>query len=225
MGELRWQGSRSAYLALVQEELARARGRTITASLENVVAIFDGPARAVHCADAIVQGARRLGLRARGGLHTGTVEVAGAETGGATVHYAIRMLALARPGEVLVSGTVRDLVAGSGISFDVAEGRDAHGLPAEWRLFRVGQEPQSPPAAMRVLENGRPGAALPILSRREREVAAVLARGLSNREIADELSIATATVERHVANILAKLGYRSRTQIAAWSATQGLFQA
>jgi DNA-binding NarL/FixJ family response regulator len=124
-----------------------------------------------------------------------------------------------------VTSTVRDLVAGSGIGF-VSLGVDAAaGIPGELRLFRVARAGESSEDAPAV--SGPPPSRQPLaaLSRREREVAALIALGLSNRQLAEELAIAEATVERHVANILNKLGFRSRVQIAAWAVEHGLLRA
>ena len=104
---------------------------------DGLLAIFDGPARAVRAAVAIRDDVRPLGIEIRAGIHTGECEVVGEDVGGIAVHIGQRVSALAEPSEVLVSSTVKDLVAGSGLRF---EDRGAHvlrGIPDEWRLFRV----------------------------------------------------------------------------------------
>ena len=227
LGDRRWGELHAAHRALVQEELARYQARQLTATLEGIVATFDGPGRAVRCAAAVVAGANRLGLPMRAGLHTGELAVVGEELAGVAVHLAARVGAQAGPGQVLVSNTVKDLVAGSGLDFDPVGDRVFSGLPGEWRLFRLATgAPPSRPAASPVTTGERDVAAQAAsnLSRREREVAALLALGLSNRQVADELVIAPATAERHVANILTKLGFRSRAQVAAWAVAQGLLR-
>jgi class 3 adenylate cyclase len=101
-------------------------------------ATFDGPARGIRCAQAIVDAVRPLGLAVRAGLHTGECEVIGDKVGGIAVHVGARVAAKAQPGEVLVSGTVRDLVAGSGITLADRGAHALKGLPGEWLLCAVG---------------------------------------------------------------------------------------
>jgi DNA-binding NarL/FixJ family response regulator len=120
------------------------------------------------------------------------------------------VMAAAQPGEVLVSGTVKDLVVGSGLEFADRGSREFAGLPGSWALFAAG------PAKAKV-EN-RPAARPAELSRREREVAQLLAGGLSNREIAGRLYLSERTVDNHVHHILDKLGFDSRVQVATWLA-------
>jgi class 3 adenylate cyclase len=119
----------------VRRELGRFRGRQIDTAGDGVFAMFDGPARGVRCAQAIAEGVRSLGIEVRAGLHTGEVEMMGESAGGIAVHIGARVASQAGAGEVLVSSTVRDLVAGSGLHF---EDRGAHvlkGVPGEWRLY------------------------------------------------------------------------------------------
>jgi DNA-binding NarL/FixJ family response regulator len=123
---------------------------------------------------------------------------------------------------VLISDTARGLAAGADLTFEPAGEHPIPGHPGEWRVYRVVHAASDAPATAPRSRSERPSVAL---SRREREIASLLALGLSNRQIADELVISTATVERHVANMLAKLGYRSRTQIAAWVVDHGLLGA
>ncbi len=118
----------------------------------------------------------------------------------------------AQPGEVLVSGTVKDLVVGSGIEFADRGVRVFAGIPGSWSLYAAGPE-QAAAAA----EPVRAGGGIE-LSRREREVAQLVARGLSNREIAERLYLSERTVDNHVHHILDKLGFDSRVQVATWLA-------
>jgi class 3 adenylate cyclase len=96
---------------------------------------FDGPGRAIRCAQAIASGVRGLGIKVRAGLHTGECELIGSDIGGIAVHIAARVAAQAGAGEVIVSSTVKDLVAGSGIEFEDRGSRELKGVPEEWRLF------------------------------------------------------------------------------------------
>ena len=102
------------------------------------MATFDGPARALRCAQAISKAIRSLGVEVRAGLHTGEIEIRGDDIGGIAVHIGARVSALAGPGEVLVSSTVKDLVAGSGITFTDRGSHVLKGVPDEWRVFTAG---------------------------------------------------------------------------------------
>ena len=106
---------------------------------DGLFAAFDGPARAVRCAEAISAGVRSLGIEVRAGLHTGECEMIGDKVGGIAVHIGARVASLARPGEVLVSNTVKDLVAGSGLTFTERGVHALKGVPGEWPLFAVTQ--------------------------------------------------------------------------------------
>ena len=123
--------------ALAAQEVRRHRGRTIKSTGDGMLATFDGPARAVRCAQAICAGVHSLGLEVRAGLHTGEIELRGDDIGGIAVHIGQRVSALAGPTEVLVSSTVKDLVAGSGIRFADRGSHALKGVPDEWRVFAV----------------------------------------------------------------------------------------
>ena len=118
-------------------ELDRHRGREVDTAGDGFLATFDGPARAIRCASAIADAVRPLGIEIRAGLHTGECEVMNGDVGGIAVHIGARVAALAGPGEVLVSSTVKDLVAGSGIEFEDRGTHELKGIPGEWRLFAV----------------------------------------------------------------------------------------
>jgi class 3 adenylate cyclase len=137
LGDRRWRELLDSHDAGVRRELARARGREIKTTGDGFVAAFDGPARAIRCALAISAGARQLGLDVRAGLHTGECEVRGDDLAGIAVHIGARVAEAASPTEVLVSGTVKDLVAGSGLRFVDRGTHSLHGVPGEWRLFAV----------------------------------------------------------------------------------------
>lgn len=137
LGDRRWRELIEGHHALVRRELARFRGREIDTAGDGFLATFDGPARAIHCACAISDAVKPLGIEIRAGLHTGECEVMGERVGGIAVHIGARVAALAAPGEVLVSSTVKDLVAGSGLEFDDRGMHALKGIPGEWRLFAV----------------------------------------------------------------------------------------
>ena len=137
LGDARWRALLQSHHALVREQLARFRGREIDTAGDGFLASFDGPARAVRCASAVSREVRRLGLEVRAGLHTGECEVMGEKLGGIAVHTGARVASLASAGEVLVSGTVKDLVAGSGIKFVERGTHTLKGVPGEWPLYAV----------------------------------------------------------------------------------------
>lgn len=145
LGDRRWSELLGAHLEATRRELARFRGREIDTAGDGLFASFDAPARAIRCALALSAATRRLGLKARIGVHTGECEVMGDKLGGIAVHIGARVAGLALADEVLVTSTVRDLVAGSGIRF---EDRGAHllkGVPGEWRLHAVGSALENRP--------------------------------------------------------------------------------
>jgi class 3 adenylate cyclase len=137
LGDKRWTHVLDQHDAIVDRELARHRGRRVNPTGDGVLASFDGPARAVRCAQAICDGVRALGIEARSGLHTGEVELRGDDIGGIAVHVGQRVSAVAGPGEVVVSSIVKDLVAGSGIEFVDRGEHILKGVPGSWRLFGV----------------------------------------------------------------------------------------
>jgi pimeloyl-ACP methyl ester carboxylesterase len=137
LGDRRWRELLERHNALVRRELMRFRGREVDTTGDGFLATFDGPARAIRCACAIVEGVRALDLSVRAGLHTGECEVADGKVAGIAVHTGARVAAQAQADEVLVSSTVRDLVAGSGIAFTERGVHALKGIPGEWRLFAV----------------------------------------------------------------------------------------
>ena len=138
LGDSRWHAVLDAFYGVARRQLERFRGREVDAAGDGFFAAFDGPARAIRCALAIRDGVRPLGLEVRAGVHTGECEVMGAKIGGIAVHIGARVAAQAGAGEVLVSSTVKDLVAGSGIAFVDRGAHALKGVPGEWRLHSVG---------------------------------------------------------------------------------------
>jgi class 3 adenylate cyclase len=137
LGDRRWRDVLDAYYALVRRHLTQFRGREIDTAGDGFLASFDGPARGIRAASTIRTAVRGLGLEVRIGLHTGECELMGSKLGGIAVHIGARIAAIAAPGEVLVSSTVRDLVAGSGLTFEDRPVQPLKGVPGEWRLFAV----------------------------------------------------------------------------------------
>ena len=136
VGDQAWRALLSQHHALVRRELARFRGREINTAGDGFLAAFDGPARAVRCAHAVRSAVRAiLEIDVRAGVHTGECELVDGNLAGLAVHIGARITALAGPGEVLVSNTVKDLVAGSGLTFDDRGDHVLKGVPGQWRLF------------------------------------------------------------------------------------------
>jgi len=137
LGDRAWRGLLDSHHAAVRAQLGRFQGREVKTTGDGFLATFDGPARAIRCACAIREGVRRLGVELRAGLHTGEVEIIGEDVGGIAVHIGQRVSAAAGDGEVWVSRTVKDLVAGSGIAFSDRGTHRLKGLQDEWQLFAV----------------------------------------------------------------------------------------
>jgi pimeloyl-ACP methyl ester carboxylesterase/class 3 adenylate cyclase len=137
LGDRAWRGLLARHHAVIRRELVRFRGAELDVAGDGFFARFDGPARAVRCACAISEGVRQLGLEVRAGLHTGECEVMDGKVGGIAVHIGARVAKEAEPGEVLVSSTVKDLVAGSGLRFRERGTAVLKGVPDEWRLYAV----------------------------------------------------------------------------------------
>ena len=138
LGDRAWSEVLEKHNAYVRRQLTRFSGKEISTAGDSFFARFDGPARAIRCASAIVTGVQELGLEVRAGLHTGECEFVGGDVRGIAVHIGARVSAEAAPGEVLVSRTVKDLVAGSGIVFDDRGVVSLKGVPGEWHLYSVG---------------------------------------------------------------------------------------
>jgi class 3 adenylate cyclase len=135
LGDAGWRELLEQHHSLVRAELARERGDEVDTAGDGFFAAFDGPARAVRCAKSIVSGMRGLGLDVRSGLHTGECEIVDGKVTGIAVHTGARVASYAGPGEVLVSSTVKDLVAGSGLEFEDRGVHELKGIPGEWRLY------------------------------------------------------------------------------------------
>lgn len=135
LGDRGWRDLLDRHDQIVRHELAAWRGREIDTAGDGFLATFDGPARAIRCAFAVGSGLRPLGIRIRAGIHTGEVELAGDRVRGIAVHIGSRIAAMAGPDEILVSGTVRDLVHGSGLPFEDRGDHELKGLPGRWRVY------------------------------------------------------------------------------------------
>ncbi|HEY3017453.1 MAG TPA: adenylate/guanylate cyclase domain-containing protein [Gaiellaceae bacterium] len=137
LGDRAWRELLERHHAGVRRQLARFRGKEVDTACDGFFASFDGPARAIRCATSIVEAMPELGLQVRAGLHTGECELIEGKVAGIAVHTGARVAAHAQPGEVLVSSTVKDLVAGSGLVFQDRGAHELKGIPGEWRLYAV----------------------------------------------------------------------------------------
>lgn len=135
MGDQRWKELVAGHDNEIRKELANYRGKEIKQTGDGFLATFDGPGRAIHCAHAIRQTVHALGLEIRAGLHTGEIEIMEKDLAGIAVHIAARILALADPGEILTSSTLKDLVVGSQIEFTDRGLYELKGVPGKWRLY------------------------------------------------------------------------------------------
>lgn len=137
LGDRAWAQLLERYHEVARRTVARHGGWLMDTAGDGFFAIFDGPARAVRCARAAIDAVRSLGLEIRAGVHTGEVEASRGDVRGVAVHIGARVAALAGPSEILVTSTVRDLVAGSGLGFEDDGEHDLKGVPERWRLYRV----------------------------------------------------------------------------------------
>jgi class 3 adenylate cyclase len=137
MGDSGWRSLLERHDALFRHALDRHRGREVKRTGDGFLATFDGPARAIRCAASVAEAMGSIGIQVRAGLHTGELEVIEGDLGGLAVHIAARVMDRASPNEVLVSGTVKDLVVGSGIGFEDRGEHELRGVPGEWRLYAV----------------------------------------------------------------------------------------
>ena len=210
IGDRRWNELLDRLRDAARDIVARHGGQSTAGSLEEFMARFDGPARAVRCAVALRDAADGLDIKLAAGVHAGEIEVRSDTIAGFAVHVTERISARAAAGDVLVSGVVTDLVAGTGLHFNEHGTEPIEGIDGGLRLFAVATEQHLEPAA-------RSGstARLDALSVREREVLTLVADGLSNAAIAERLRLSDHTIKRHVANILLKLDLPTRAAAAA----------
>ena len=137
LGDRSWRKLLDRHDSLCHSQITQSRGRIVKTTGDGLLATFDGPGRAIRCAQSLIAASSALGLRLRAGLHTGEVELRGDDIGGIAVHTAARVAALADAGEILVSRTIADLVAGSDINFTDHGEHELKGIPGNWRLLRV----------------------------------------------------------------------------------------
>jgi class 3 adenylate cyclase len=140
LGDQGWRDLVAEHDRIVRRLLDRHNGREIKTMGDGFLATFDGPARAIRAAHAIVEGIKPLGVEMRTGIHTGECELIGDDVGGLAVHIGARIVSAANPGEVLVSSIVRDLTAGAGIAFSDRGTQTLKGVPGEWQLFAANLE-------------------------------------------------------------------------------------
>jgi class 3 adenylate cyclase len=170
LGDRRWRALVGRHHEAIRRELKRHRGREVDTAGDGFFATFENPTDGVRCAAAAIAAVHGLGLRIRAGLHTGEVETSGAKAAGIAVHIGARLLALAGPEEVLVSGTVRDLVAGSGQEFEDRGSHELKGVPGEWRVYALAL----PPLDASVVSSGEEDAHAATVSRRRQSALAAI---------------------------------------------------
>ncbi|HXJ62122.1 MAG TPA: adenylate/guanylate cyclase domain-containing protein, partial [Actinomycetota bacterium] len=166
MGDRAWRRVISEHHAIVRRELKRFQGREIDTAGDGFFATFDQPARAIRCAEAVSDGVRRLGIEVRAGIHMGEVEVIGPKVGGIAVHIGARVMSKAGPSQILVSSTVRDLVAGSDLKFEDLGTHELKGVPGEWHLYAVERPPapeEGPHEPEAERRDDRPGRRAPLV--------------------------------------------------------------
>jgi pimeloyl-ACP methyl ester carboxylesterase/class 3 adenylate cyclase/DNA-binding CsgD family transcriptional regulator len=220
LDERRWQELHDQQQSQVRVALERFRGRAFARAGEGVLATFDGPVRAIRCAETIRDRLRPLGIEIRAGLHTGEIELAHDDVTGIAPRIAAKVMTLAKTGEILASRTVKDLVAGSDIGFKEHGTLTMEGVTEPWQVYAVNTRVPTPTAAHSSATTELPvksPASSRSLSPREVEVLRQIVEGKTDREIAAELSISPYTVMRHVQNILTKLDLPSRTAAATWA--------
>jgi pimeloyl-ACP methyl ester carboxylesterase/DNA-binding CsgD family transcriptional regulator len=216
-----------------KDEVRKQRGRAVGTSAGQLVATFDGPARGIHCARSIVQAAGHLEIPVRAGLHTGECLERAGKISGIAIKVAMAARDKTKRGEIAVTSVVRDLVAGSGIEFEQRGEFRVRGVPSVWSVLIVRDSRRAPApdlganqardaleAAVALAVGGPTPGAAPPLSKRETEVALLVGRGMTNRQIASRLYLAERTVEWHVEQILSKLDLTNRVQVANWISQQ-----
>jgi pimeloyl-ACP methyl ester carboxylesterase/DNA-binding CsgD family transcriptional regulator len=210
LGDRRWSERADMLREMVATTVSRQGGKSFGTGRGEISARFDGPARAVRCAMGLRDSARSLELHIAAGIHVGEIELNEDSVAGLALHVTERIAVRARAGDILVSGLVRDLVAGSGLHFAEWGSETIDGYEGPLRLLAIATEQHLQPVA-----RSAKGPNLEALSAREQEVLRLVTEGLSNAQIADRLSLSDHTVKRHVANILLKLDLHTRAAAAA----------
>ena len=187
LGDRRWSELLEAHHARVRALISRYGGREVDTAGDGFLATFEGPTRAIRCAEEITAAVQTIGLEVRAGVHTGEIVLAGDDVRGIAVHVGARIAAMASPGEVLVSSTVRDLVAGSGLRFDDRGLHSLKGVPGEWQVLAVTGGRDAPTVAIGPGNQLAPNSTLITrsdrtairLARRAPRVARLMSRALS----------------------------------------------
>jgi pimeloyl-ACP methyl ester carboxylesterase/DNA-binding CsgD family transcriptional regulator len=222
LGERQWADRWAQVEASIVREIESCGGRRTARTPTGAIAEFGAPDKAVQCALRLSRGIPAYQLTARIGLHAGELPSGEARRTSVVTQLALRAARLARPGAVLATEAVAGMTHGGDVTLELVGDHPMPGHPGGMRLYRAQHAGEGGTPFGTDAVDVRP---LTTLSRREREIAALIAIGLSNRQIGEELGISVGTVERHVANMLGKLGYRSRTQIAGWAADHALVSA
>jgi class 3 adenylate cyclase/DNA-binding CsgD family transcriptional regulator len=221
LGDRRWRELLAAHDRATRAELVAHGGEEANTTGDGFVATFDGPGRAIRCALAVRDRADELGLRIRAGVHSGEVDRSGTAVQGIAVNVAARIAALARPAEVFVSATARELAAGSGLAFDDRGEHELKGVSEPRRLYAAREQDTPPEPAASPEPDDRDD--LPAgLTAREVDVLRLVAVGLSDAEAAERLFLSVRTVHAHLRSIYRKLGVSSRAAAGRFAQTNGL---
>lgn len=223
LGDQQWLTCFSAWRQACLDAAGGVNGAVIAGSLDSLAMLFEDAAAAITCAGAIIEAGGRHELPVRAGLHTGEMVRHGELVTGIAPLLASMVASHAQAGEIVATHTVLHAAGTVEVAFEPAGMAAFPGLAVDWKLFRIGAQGLRGSSYLPSTA-AEPAVSPARLSPRELEIASLVAAGRANREIADELDIAPATVERHVANILMKLGFRSRAQVAGWMVERGLFQ-
>jgi DNA-binding CsgD family transcriptional regulator/class 3 adenylate cyclase len=219
IGDEAWQQRLDAWRTKACRAAEVADGAIIARPLDGLTVAFQEATAALGWALRANDLAAELDLPLRAGVHTGETMIGNGQMTGVAPLLAAMVSRQAKGGEILATQTVRQVANGQEIGFQLVGRQTFLGLPIEWELFRIAKTGTERQAMDAPVEGGNISTVR--LSPREMEVARLITDGLANREIADQLGIALATVERHVANMLMKLGFRSRAQIASWMVGHG----
>ena len=204
VGDVQWKALVGLHDELMIQVATTYGGRVVTSMGDGVLVMFDGPGRAIRAAHDLCGQLEDVGLPMRAGIHTGDVDLLGEDVGGIAVSVGAQVMTVAGPNEILVSRTVRDLVAGSGLGFADRGKYSFEGIEGEWNLFAAVPDPYSS------------------LSESQREMLGLIAEGLSDNEIGHRLSVSLTAAKIHISQLLTKLGLRDRVHAVIYAYEHGL---
>jgi class 3 adenylate cyclase len=204
VGDVQWKALLDLHDELLIQVATSYGGRVVRSAGDGVLVMFDGPGRAIRAAHDLCEQLEHVGLPMRAGIHTGDVDLLGEDVGGIAVHLGAQVMAEAGPNEVLVSSTVRDLVAGSGLGFADRGKYSLEGIEGEWNLFAAVPDTYAS------------------LTESEKEMLGLIAEGLNDREIGDRISVRFTLAKIRITHLLTKLGLRDRVHAVIYAYEHGL---